>query len=133
MRQEKYNYLITVLQGRAINALHGVPKGATYEETPETLEDRFGEQHLAAAYRSPLKTRTQGIGESLHEIATAVEQLANSAYSALTEGHIRREAGKAFADGVEDPAIKIQLLLGGENGERGSEADPRAAGHAPSS
>jgi hypothetical protein len=32
----------------------------------------------------------------------------------LPEEHIRREAGKAFADGVKDPDIKIQLLLGGE-------------------
>jgi hypothetical protein len=28
--------------------------------------------------------------------------------------HIWREAGKAFVFGVEDPDIKIQLLLGGE-------------------
>jgi hypothetical protein len=30
------------------------------------------------------------------------------------EEHIRREAGKTFADGVEDPDIENQLLLGGE-------------------
>jgi hypothetical protein len=45
----------------------------------------------------------------LQEIATAAEQVA---YPALPEDHLRREAGKAFAHGVEDPAIKIQLLLG---------------------
>jgi hypothetical protein len=27
-------------------------------------------------------------------------------------GNIRREAGKAFTDGVEDPDTKIPLLLG---------------------
>jgi hypothetical protein len=43
----------------------------------------------------------------------AIEQLAHCAYPALPEDHIRREAGKAFADGVEDPDVKIQLLLGG--------------------
>jgi hypothetical protein len=52
--------------------------------------------------------------ESLQEFATAIEQLAHRAYPTLPEDHIRREAGKAFADGVEDPNIKIQLLLGGE-------------------
>jgi hypothetical protein len=50
----------------------------------------------------------------LQKFATAVKQLAHCAYPALPEDHIRREAGKAFADGVEDPTIKIQLLLGGE-------------------
>jgi hypothetical protein len=48
----KFTYLITALKGRATDGLHGVPKGATYEETPDALEDRFGDQHLAAAYRS---------------------------------------------------------------------------------
>jgi hypothetical protein len=50
----------------------------------------------------------------MQEFATAVEQLAHRAYPTLPEDHIRREADKVFADGVENPAIKIQLLLGGE-------------------
>jgi hypothetical protein len=44
----------------------------------------------------------------------AIEQLAHRAYPTLPEDHIKREAGKAFADGVEDPDIKIQLLPGRE-------------------
>jgi hypothetical protein len=39
---EKFVYLITSLQGRATDMLHGVPKGASYEETIEAWEDRFG-------------------------------------------------------------------------------------------
>jgi hypothetical protein len=50
----------------------------------------------------------------LQEFARGIQQLAHRSYPALPEDHLRREAGKAFADGVEDPAIKIQLLLGGE-------------------
>jgi hypothetical protein len=114
MPQEKATYLIAALQGRACDVLHGVPRGATYEETIEALEDRFGDQHLAAAYRSQLKTRTQKAGESLQEFATAIEQLFLRAYPGLPEDHVRKEAGKAFADGLEDTDIKIQLLLGGE-------------------
>jgi hypothetical protein len=44
----------------------------------------------------------------------AIEQLAHRAYPTLPKDHIKREAGKAFAVGVEDPDIKIQLLLGGK-------------------
>jgi hypothetical protein len=67
-------------------------------------------------YHSHLKLRTQCVGESSQEFAIAIEQLVHRAYSALPEDHIRREAGKAFASGVENPAVKIQLLLG-EDGE----------------
>jgi hypothetical protein len=50
----------------------------------------------------------------LQEFALGIEQLACCAYLPLPEDHIRREAGKAFADSIEDLAVKIQLLLGGE-------------------
>jgi hypothetical protein len=82
----------------------------------EALEDCFVDQHLAVVYCIQLKMRTQRIRESLQELefATAVEQLAHRACPELPQDHVRREAGKAFADGVEDPDIKIQLLLGGK-------------------
>jgi hypothetical protein len=99
--QIKSTYLITALQGRATDVLHGVPKGATYEKTLEAQADLFRDQHLAAAYRSQLKTRTQGVGESTQEFSTAAEQLAYRNYPALPEDHIKREAGKSFADRVE--------------------------------
>jgi hypothetical protein len=83
--QEKYTYLITTLQGRAADVLHGIPTSATYEETLQALEDRFGDQHFAAAYRSQLKTRKQEAGESLRDFATANEHLAYRAYSTLPE------------------------------------------------
>jgi hypothetical protein len=44
-RQEKSTYLITALQGRATDVLHGVPKGATFEKTLEDLENHFEDQH----------------------------------------------------------------------------------------
>jgi hypothetical protein len=37
--REKAMYLITALQGRACDVLHGVPRGATYEEAIEALEE----------------------------------------------------------------------------------------------
>jgi DNA primase large subunit len=91
--------------------LHRVPKAVTYEETLEALEDHFRDQHLAIKYCSQLKTRTQAVGESLQEFATAIKQLIHHGYQALPKDHIRRAASKAFAERVEDPAIIIQLLL----------------------
>jgi hypothetical protein len=48
------------------------------------------------------KILVDGVGVSLQEFSTAVEQLSHRASPALREDHIRREAGKAFGDGVED-------------------------------
>jgi hypothetical protein len=100
-RQNKSTYLVTALQGQATDVLHRVPKGATYEETLEAQEYRFEDQHLAASYHSLLKTRTQGVGESVQEFSTAAEQLVHRNHPALPEDHIKREAGKSFADSVE--------------------------------
>jgi hypothetical protein len=59
----------------------------------------------------------------LQEFATAVEQLAHSAYTALPEDNIRMEVGKAFADGVEDPCQKnSSAAWKTENDKRGSQA-----------
>jgi hypothetical protein len=40
--------------------------------------------------------------------------LAHCAYPVIPEDHIRREVGRAFADGVGDQDIKLQLLLRGK-------------------
>jgi hypothetical protein len=74
----------------------------------------FGEGLFAAAYRSQLKVRTQKAGESWQDFATAIQQLARRAYPASREEHIRKEAGKAFVEVIQEYEIKIRLLLGGE-------------------
>jgi hypothetical protein len=96
--RERATYLIVVLEGWASDVLQGGPKRATYGKTLEALEDHFGDQHLAVAYRSQLNTRTQRVGDPLYEFATSIEQLAHRAYPALPEDHVRREAGKPFDD-----------------------------------
>jgi hypothetical protein len=86
--------------------LHGIPTSRTYEDSLQALEDCFGDQHFAAAYRSQLKTRTKKAGESLQDFATAIDQLTHRAYPTLSEDHIRREAGKTFSYWVRVPDIK---------------------------
>jgi hypothetical protein len=95
--------LITALKGQATNVLHDIPTSPTYEEILQALENRFGDQHFAAAYCCQL-TRTQRARDSLQDSAVAVEQLAHRAYPTLHEDHI------CVCIGVEDPNIKIQVL-----------------------
>jgi hypothetical protein len=104
--REKLMYLITALKGRVVDVLPGIPTSTTYEDM-QNLEDRFSDQHFAAAHRCQLATRTQKVGESLQDFAMAIELLAHRAYPTLPEDLIGREVAKAFAYGVEDPDIKI--------------------------
>jgi hypothetical protein len=110
--QEKSTYLTTTMKGRENNVLPSIPTNMTYQDTLQALENRFGDQHIAAAYHCQLTARTQKVGESLQNFAMAIELLAHRAYPTLPKDHIGREAGKAFTYGVEDTDIKIQLLLG---------------------
>jgi hypothetical protein len=112
-------YLITALKVRAADVLHGILTNATFDETLQALEDRFGDQHFAAAFRSQLKTRTQS-RRIPTEFCHSYRTVGPSAYPTLPEEHIRQEAGKAFAYGIEDPDIKIKLLLGGEETVNGA-------------
>jgi hypothetical protein len=48
-------------------------KNAAYEETLQALQDRFGDQHFAALFRSQLETRIQKALESLQDFSIAVE------------------------------------------------------------
>jgi hypothetical protein len=87
----KATHLLAALQGTASDVLHRVPKEVTYKETIKALEDCFGDQHQATAYRSQLKMTTQYTGNSLPEFNTAIEQLAHRTNPALPEYHARRE------------------------------------------
>jgi hypothetical protein len=110
--------------------LRGIPKNANYEETLQGLEESFGDQHFAAAFRSQLKTRKAG--DSLQDFATAVEQLAHRAYPTLPEDHKRREAGKAFGDRVEDQDKNFTADRRIGDGNRGPQTGPRTTCRIPS-
>jgi hypothetical protein len=53
------------MEGWAADVLYGNPRNATYKETLQGLEDRFEDQHFAAAFHSQLKTIIKKAGESL--------------------------------------------------------------------
>jgi hypothetical protein len=73
--REKSTYLITALKGRAADAFRQM----RLRGNSSSPRGPYGNQHFAAAYRSQLTTKTQKAGESLQDIATAIEQLAHRA------------------------------------------------------
>jgi hypothetical protein len=50
--REKSAYLITAMEGRATDVLHGIPRCASYEDTLQALEDRIGDQHLQPLFEA---------------------------------------------------------------------------------
>lgn len=99
--------------GKAADILYTLPAEAKYEDIAVGLRDRFGDQQLAAAYRSQLKARVQAGSETLQEFAAAVEQLAHRAFVGLPVAFIQTEAAHSFIDGVRDQEVKQHPLMGG--------------------
>jgi DNA repair exonuclease SbcCD ATPase subunit len=91
--REKFTYLITAFKGREADVLPGIPTNSTYEDTIQTLEDRFGDQHFVDAYSSRL-SRIQKAGDTLQNFITAIDLLAHRACPTLPKDNIGREAGK---------------------------------------
>jgi hypothetical protein len=58
------------------------------------------------------KDKDQRVGESLQELATAVDQLAHRASPGVPDDQVRRKADKAFGNGTGDRSVKRKLFLG---------------------
>jgi hypothetical protein len=56
----------------------------------------------------------QTSGETLQQIASAVEQLAHRALVGLPVGYIQTEAAHAFINGIRDREVKQHLQMGGD-------------------
>jgi hypothetical protein len=112
---KKTTHLLPILQGQAIQVLHSVSTEARYENTTVAPEEgQYGHHQLVAAYTSQLKTRAQLTGESLQESAATITQLAHCTHTGLPQYYIRREAARAFIDGIEEQGVKFSFLMGGE-------------------
>jgi hypothetical protein len=90
-------HMFTTLQGQASDVLHGIPKGATYEETIGALEDGYGDQHLVPAYCAHLETRTQLSGGPL--------QVCHPSCLPALHKDVCRGPVNAFSDTIRDKDI----------------------------
>jgi hypothetical protein len=125
--REKATYPIAAFNELTVHILHGIPTGATYKKFVEGLENQYGDHLLEAAFHSQLKRRIQFVGESLLEIATAIEYVAHRAHIELLVHLNTKEAARAFYDGLRKQDIKQQIHLGGQQDtQRGLTQGPLA-------
>jgi hypothetical protein len=103
--------------------LHGVPRGATYEEAIEALEDRTGEQRLAVRRHRQRKKRAQVNGGPWQKFAAFREWFTRHAIPALLKGHVHkgprrnrrsgvRGPGKTFRSKIEGRSLKQRQIKG---------------------
>jgi hypothetical protein len=125
--------LTTALQGWATEVLRGVPKGATYDETLEALEDHFEEKHLAVAYRRA-KNKDPGCGITLPNICHSHRTAGPPRLPCTTRVPYKEGSRKGVLRRCRRPRHKNPARTGRtENGERGCKAGPWARDRAPSS
>jgi hypothetical protein len=111
-RLEKCTYLITAMQGRATDVLNGVPRGATYEDTLEALEDRFGDQHLATVYRNQQKNEEPGCRRILARICHSHQITGPSRLPCTTRGPHKEGGRKGVRRRGGRSALKREQLRG---------------------
>ena len=67
-----------------------------YEKLVETMERRFGNNHMQEVYRNELKSRIQKQGETLQELEADVRRLAYLAHSEYPSEVIENTVTNAF-------------------------------------
>ena len=78
--EEKATELIMVLQGKAADLLQTMLGCQEYQKLVDTMERRFGNNHMQEVYRNELKSRIQKQGETLQELEADVRKLAYLAH-----------------------------------------------------
>ncbi|MPC43581.1 hypothetical protein E2C01_037231 [Portunus trituberculatus] len=82
---------------------------STYTTVAEALRRRFGSVFQAKVYRERLKGRTRQQGESLPQLAQAVESLVRHAYPVAPEEMVTVLSRDAFVDTLEEQQVQIYV------------------------
>ena len=109
--QEKALQLVASLRGPALEILAHmtVSQRSSYIAVVEVLRRRFGSVFQAEVYREQLKGRTRRPGESLPQLAQAVESLVRHAYPVAAEEMVTVLSRDAFIDALEEQQVQIYM------------------------
>ena len=83
--QMRSDYLLYLLDGEALAYVEALPphRKETFEELALAMEERFGDSLLTKVHKAELRTRGRKPGESLPQLAQALQQLSIRAYPNL--------------------------------------------------
>ena len=113
--KEKSLYLANCLTGEARSLLNELDHEGKrdYNTLVEKLRNRFGSVNKSEIYRTQLKSRTRNKGETIPELAQAIEKMVRQAYPGINKEVIETLSLDHFIDAITDADIRLRLREAG--------------------
>ena len=104
-------YLANSLTGTARSLLNEVTaeQRRDYKSLVQKLTARYGSENRAEVYRSQLKSRCKGKGETIPELAQAIKKLTRQSYPNATLDVIEALSLDYFIDALSESEIRLRL------------------------
>lgn len=80
-----------------------------YKSLVQKLTERYGSENRAEVFRSQLKSRTKGKGETIPELAQAIKKLTRQSYPKVSQDVIEALALDHFIDALTETEIRLRL------------------------
>lgn len=80
-----------------------------YKNLVQKLTERYGSENRAEVFRSQLKSRTRGKGETIPELAQAIKKLTRQSYPKVSQDVIEALALDHFIDALTETEIRLRL------------------------
>lgn len=104
-------YLANSLTGAARAILNELTaeQRRDYQNLVQKLTERYGSENRAEVYRSQLKSRTKGKGETTAQLAQGVRKLTRQAYPNVSLDVVEALAVDHFIDAIPESEIRLTL------------------------
>ena len=109
--QAKSLYLANSLTGAAralLNELNADQR-RDYQSLVQKLTERYGSENRAEVFRSQLKSRVKGKGETTAQLAQAIRKLTRQAYPKVSVDVVEALAVDHFLDALPEVQIRLRL------------------------
>lgn len=80
-----------------------------YTNLVQKLTERYGSENRAEVFRSQLKSRTRGKGETIPELAQSIKKLTRQSYPKVSQDVIEALALDHFIDALTETEIRLRL------------------------
>ena len=80
-----------------------------YDSLAQRLTERYGSENRAEVFRSQLKSRVKGKGETTAQLAQAIRKLTRQAHPTVTLDVVEALAVDHFADALPEAQIRLRL------------------------
>lgn len=110
--EEKLDFLWVNLTGSALTYVESLAPERTvsYRDLCEALDERFGDSQLAEVFKSELRSRRRGDGESLPALAQDINRLVQRAYPEMGRQGVEELAIERFREALPDHEQRMAVF-----------------------